>query len=72
MLAQAEIQQMPYPEKLALLEALWTEIAARPDKLEIPDWHKKILDARMRSAKRGSETLIDWETAKKQIQKTIQ
>ncbi len=71
MIAQAEIRQMPLPEKLALLEAVWSELASEPDQVEIPQWHKDILDDRMRAVENGTAELIDWEAAKEQIKKTI-
>lgn len=71
MIAQSEIRQMPFPEKLALLEALWIELSSEPDQIDIPQWHKDILDERMREAESGSVEIIDWEVAKKQIRQMI-
>jgi hypothetical protein len=71
MIAQSEIRQMPFPEKLALLEVLWIELSSEPDQIDIPQWHKDILDERMREAESGSVEIIDWEVAKQQIKKMI-
>jgi len=71
MIAQSEIRQMPLPEKLALLEAVWSELSSEPDQIEIPQWHKDILDERMRAGENGTAELIDWEVAKEQIKKMI-
>jgi putative addiction module component (TIGR02574 family) len=71
MLAQSEIRQMPLPEKLAMLEALWVEISSEPDKVETPEWHKDILDERLEAAERGEVEAIDWEIAKKQIRQML-
>jgi hypothetical protein len=62
---------MPFPEKLALLEALWIELSSEPDQIDIPQWHKDILDERMREAESGSVEIIDWEVAKQQIREMI-
>lgn len=62
---------MPFPEKLALLEALWIELSSEPDQIEVPQWHKDILDERMREAESGSVEIIDWEVAKQQIKEKI-
>ncbi len=62
---------MPFPEKLALLEALWIELSSEPDQIDIPQWHKDILDERMREAESGSVEIIDWEVAKQQIKEMI-
>jgi hypothetical protein len=71
MIAQADIRRMPFPEKLALLEAVWAELSSEPDQIEIPQWHKEILDERLQAAESGSVELIDWEVAKQQIKEMI-
>lgn len=71
MIAQAEIRRLPLPEKLALLEAVWSELASDPDTVEVPDWHKDILDERQRLLDQGSAQVLDWELAKDQINRTV-
>ena len=71
MIAQAEIRQLPLPEKLALLEAVWAELASDPDTVEVPQWHKDILDARQRLLDQGSAQVLDWELAKEQINRMV-
>lgn len=34
-------------EKIQLAETLWDEVAAQPDKLPVPDVHKRLLDERL-------------------------
>ena len=71
MIAQAEIRQLPLPEKLALLEAVWAELASSADAIEVPEWHKVILDERQRSLDQDSSQLLDWELAKEQINRMV-
>jgi putative addiction module component (TIGR02574 family) len=71
MIAQADIRQMPLSEKLALLETLWAEISSEPEQIEIPQWHKDILDERLQAAERGEVEVLDWEVAKAQIRSMI-
>jgi len=68
MIAQSEIRQMSFPEKVALLETLWSEIAADPGQVEVPQWHKDILDERDLALKEGRATVLDWDEAKRQIE----
>jgi len=72
MIAQADIRQMPLSEKLALFEALWSELSSEPEHIDIPQWHKDILDERLQAAERGEVEVIDWEIAKAQIREMIQ
>jgi putative addiction module component (TIGR02574 family) len=71
MIAQADIRQMPLSEKLALFETLWSELSSEPAQIEIPQWHKDILDERLQAAERGETEVIDWEVAKTQIRDMI-
>jgi len=71
MIAQADIRHMPLPDKIALLEALWTDLSSEPGQVEIPQWHKDILDERLQAAERGDVEIIDWEMAKEQIHNLI-
>jgi len=70
-IAQAEIRQLPLPEKLALLEAVWSELASEPDTIEVPQWHREILDDRQRMMDQGSAQVLDWELAKEQINRMV-
>lgn len=71
MIAQADIRKMPLSQKLALFETLWTELSSEPEHVEIPQWHKDILDERLQAAERGEVEVIDWEIAKDQIRDMI-
>jgi putative addiction module component (TIGR02574 family) len=71
MIAQADIRQMPLSEKLALFEALWSELSSEPEHIDIPQWHKDILAERLQAAERGEVEVIDWEIAKAQIREMI-
>lgn len=71
MIAQTEIRKLPLAEKLELLEAIWSELSSDPDTIDIPQWHKDILDERQRSLEQGSSKEIDWELAKEQINRRV-
>jgi putative addiction module component (TIGR02574 family) len=71
MIAQSEIRQLTLPEKFALLESVWAEISIDPNQVEVPEWHKDILDRRDIALKEGQATVLDWEEAKKQINQAV-
>ena len=72
MIAQAEIRKLPLPEKLELLEAVWSELSSEPDTIAVPQWHKDILDERQRGLEQGSMKAMDWELAKERINHRVQ
>lgn len=49
------------------MEALWDGIAPLESELEIPQWHKDLLDEREALVQSGRASFIDWETAKQEI-----
>ena len=67
MIAQSELRKLPLPEKLELLEAVWSELSSEPDTIEVPQWHQDILDKRGLDHEQGTMKAIDWELAKEQI-----
>ena len=65
------LDEMSFPDKLELLEALWDDLSRRPDQLLSPEWHKDVLDERRRRVQSGEETFSDWEAAKQDIRQRI-
>ena len=71
MITLTEIEQLPLHEKLIVMEALWNGITRQEDQLEVPQWHKDILDEREKLIQSGKAQFIDWEVAKGEIKKAI-
>ncbi|HET7025415.1 MAG TPA: addiction module protein [Gemmatimonadales bacterium] len=42
-----EISRLPLEERLRLVEDIWDGIAATPEAVPIPDWHRAELDRRL-------------------------
>ena len=70
--ALEQIHQMPLREKLLVLEAIWDDIAREEENLEVPQWHKDILDERERMVADGKAQFMDWEAAKTQIKEATE
>ncbi len=67
-----QIHQLPLHEKLLAMEAIWDDISRQEDTLEVPQWHKDILDEREQLIAEGKARFIEWEDAKKQIKQAVQ
>lgn len=39
--------ELPVEEKVQYVEALWDLIAAAPDEVSVPDWHRQLLRERL-------------------------
>jgi putative addiction module component (TIGR02574 family) len=60
-----EILRLPVAERLHLVEAIWDIIAAAPEELPLPDWHRAELDRRL--AETAPEHL-SWDEVRARLQ----
>lgn len=72
MIALDQIHQLPLHEKLLVMEAIWDDLSHQEQELEVPQWHKKLLDERERLLAEGKARFMDWEEAKRQINEATQ
>lgn len=63
------LEDMTIEEKLQAMEALWADLCQDEEALPVYEWQKKILDRRERLIAEGKTKFIDWEEAKKRIDK---
>jgi len=61
------LDKMTVPEKLRLMEALWTDLSRHADDMELPSWHAQALRETEQRVAEGKEVTIDWEAAKKAL-----
>jgi putative addiction module component (TIGR02574 family) len=62
-----EIRNLPLNEKLQIMEAIWEDLRSRAEAVPVPDWHKKLLDARRKAVDEGREGVFDWDEVKKSL-----
>ena len=55
-------------EQIEYVQSLWEWIAADPAKVPVPDWHRKILDERLRAYREQTEEGITWDQARDDIE----
>jgi putative addiction module component (TIGR02574 family) len=63
----AEIRRLPLNEKLQIMEALWEDLRAHAEDLDVPEWHKEVLDSRRRAVEEGREKVLDWDEVKSSL-----
>lgn len=69
--ATLPLDKMTVAEKLRAMEALWADLSRDEAQLESPAWHADVLHEREERIKSGTESFMDWETAKKQLRETF-
>lgn len=68
----AELRKLPRSEKLKIIEALWSDLAAEGDTLESPAWHAEELRQTEANFAAGRIETLNWEDAKKELQKRFE
>ena len=63
------LAEMTTSEKLHVIETIWEDLARNEDEVESPDWHFQELHDRERRVRGGSEEILDWDEAKKELRK---
>ena len=58
------IEQMTIEERLALVEAIWDSIAAKPEEIPLTEAQINELDRRLAAHKANPTAVIPWETIK--------
>jgi len=54
-------------EQIDYVQSLWDQIAARPEDVPIPDWHREILAERLAAHHANQDQGKDWEEFEKDL-----
>ena len=65
----SEIAKMPIQQRIQLVEDIWDSIADMPEAVEIPEWHKQVLEKRLEAYHANPNEGSPWKDAKKRILK---
>lgn len=68
----AELRKLPADEKLKIIEALWSDLAADDATLPSPPWHAAALREAASDYAAGKVEAVDWESAKKELRKRFE
>lgn len=71
MIALDEIRRLTLTEKLLVMETLWDDLSRQDEQIDVPQWHKEVLEEREDLIQQGKAKFIDWETAKDEIRKSV-
>jgi len=69
MIATFEIERMSVAERLQAMELLWRSMAAEPDKMVSPSWHKEVLAKRLAKVEAGKGKFLTLAQLKKRLAK---
>lgn len=58
---------LPVDEKLDYVQALWERIAAKPEGVPVPDWHRGVLDERLAAHRANPGAGRSWEEIREEL-----
>ena len=58
-------------EQIDYVQELWDRIAARPEDVPVPDWHKKLIDERLREHWDDPSDVRSWSEVRERIEKKL-
>lgn len=62
-----DINQLPVPQRLELIDKLWDSIPESVDSLPVPDWHKQELEKRLAEADADPKAVIPWDQVRSEL-----
>ena len=62
-----EVLQLPVPERIRIVEAIWDSIADTPEALELSDEQKTELDRRLEEFERNPDAGAPWLEVRERI-----
>ncbi len=58
-------------EKLDYLESLWDRIAANAESIAVPDWHREVLDERLRDLQASPDAGDTWDVVQERLRRKL-
>ena len=53
----SDAKQLPFAEKLQVMEAIWEDLRAQAEKVPVPQWHRDLLDERRKAVEEGRDAI---------------
>lgn len=59
-------------EQIDYLQSLWDRIAARPEQVPVPDWHREILAERLATLHQNPDEGKSWKQVDRELTEELQ
>ena len=66
-LAPPGFDDLSVDEKIGYLQSLWDRIAATPEAIPVPDWHREILGERLKDLEGNPVAGDSWEVVRERL-----
>ena len=62
---------LPVDKQIDYVQSLWDRIAASPERVAVPEWHRRIIRDRLESYKANPTAGRQWEEARRDIEQKL-
>ena len=62
---------LPVEDKIDYVQSLWDRIAAKPDQIPVPEWHRQALDERLAAHEASPEAARSWQDVRDEIRSKL-
>ena len=59
--------QLTVEEQIDYVQSLWERIAATPDQVPVPDWHREVLDKRLKDFEATPDAGESWDVVRDRL-----
>ena len=59
--------QLTVEEQIDYVQLLWERITATPDQVPVPDWHREVLDERLKDLEVNPEAGESWDVVRDRL-----
>ena len=58
-------------EQIAYVQSLWDRIAATPEQVPVPEWHREVLDERLKDEQAHPDAGATWDVVRERFRDNL-
>ena len=70
-LPPAGFDSLSVEEQIDYLQSLWERIAAQPEQVPVPDWHREVLAERLSAIRKSPDEGKNWDDFDRELTKEL-
>jgi putative addiction module component (TIGR02574 family) len=59
--------ELSVEEQIDYVQSLWDRIAASPERVPVPDWHREVLDERLKDYEANPDAGESWDVVRERL-----
>ena len=63
--------ELPADEKLDYLQSLWDRMAAHPEQVPVPEWHRAVIAKRLAEHREHPDDVMPWEELRESVKEKL-